>query len=87
MIEHHGATAEGIRVYYNILESDIEGRPPTDPAFDARTKSPLQVIAKQGDKVLIVSDNILHMYQYSCLLFSVVQNNVWQPVCKSVSLT
>ena len=77
MIEHHGATAEGIRVYYNILESDIEGRPPTDPAFDARTKSPLQVIAKQGDKVLIVSDNILHMYQYSCSqLYRIMYGNL-----------
>ena len=52
MIEHHGATVEGIRVFYNVLESDIEGRPPTDPAFDASTKSPLQIIAKQGDKVI-----------------------------------
>ena len=52
MIEHRGTSSEGIRIFYNILESDEEGRPPSDPKFEARNKSPLQVIAKQGDKVI-----------------------------------
>ena len=51
MIEHHRSSVEGIKVYYNVLESDEEGRPPSDPLYEPTNKSPMQIIAKQGEKV------------------------------------
>ena len=51
MIEHQGSSVESIRVYYNVLESDEQGRPPPDPLYEPANKSPVQIIAKQGNKV------------------------------------
>lgn len=58
MRQQHGATCEEIRVYYNILESDEHGRTPKDPLFEAAKKSPLQIIAKQGDKAIVHNDTV-----------------------------
>ena len=38
-------------VYYHILESDEKGRTPIQEGFNKKSKSPLQMIAKSGNKV------------------------------------
>ncbi|KAL4233239.1 hypothetical protein ACF0H5_007923 [Mactra antiquata] len=48
----------GLRVYYNILESDSSGRPPDSSLFDSHSKSPLQIIAKQGNKNIVYHDAV-----------------------------
>ncbi|KAK3098318.1 hypothetical protein FSP39_018374 [Pinctada imbricata] len=55
MIEQRTPSGE-MKVYYSILEADDNGRVPSDPEFNRHSKSPLQIIAKSGNKVL---DNIL----------------------------
>lgn len=40
------------RVYYNVLEADKEGK---IPSFDSESKTGLQIIADQREKVSIIS--------------------------------
>ena len=46
---------DSVRVYYSALEADSRGRPPDHPQYEPREKSGLQIIAKQGNKVGLVS--------------------------------
>jgi len=46
---------DSVRVYYSALEADSRGRPPDHPKYESREKSGLQIIAKQGNKVGLVS--------------------------------
>lgn len=55
MIETRGST-EGIKVYYSLLECDENGRTPEHPKFESNSKSPLQIIAKQGNKNIVYHD-------------------------------
>ena len=48
-----------VKVFYNVLECDESGRSPKDKGFDSRSKSPLQLIAKEGNKVKL---NFIHKY-------------------------
>ena len=50
MIEQKTPSGEMI-VYYHILEADEEGRVPSHSDFSRNSKSPLHIIAKEGDKV------------------------------------
>ncbi|XP_063404047.1 uncharacterized protein LOC134687572 isoform X3 [Mytilus trossulus] len=43
-------------VYYHILESDEKGRTPIQDGFNKKSKSPLQMIAKSGNKTLVYHD-------------------------------
>ncbi|XP_076077977.1 uncharacterized protein LOC143048275 isoform X1 [Mytilus galloprovincialis] len=43
-------------VYYHILESDEEGRTPIQDGFNKESKTPLQMIAKSGNKTLVYHD-------------------------------
>jgi len=43
-----------VRVHYHVLEADNQGRSPEQKDFDRHSKSPLQVIAKGGNKVKYV---------------------------------
>ncbi|VDI01196.1 Hypothetical predicted protein [Mytilus galloprovincialis] len=43
-------------VYYHILESDEKGRTPIQEGFNKKSKSPLQMIAKSGNKTLVYHD-------------------------------
>ena len=40
-----------LTIYYHILESDENGRTPNQDGFNNKSKSPLQIIAKSGNKV------------------------------------
>ena len=40
-------------VYYNILDGDRQGRPPSDPNFDKSHKSCLHKIAKSNNKASV----------------------------------
>lgn len=55
MIDTDGFSDQ-VTAYYNILESDVMGRPPDHPDFDNKSKSPLQIIARQGNKTVIYHD-------------------------------
>ena len=52
LIETRGS-CDRIRVYYDLLECDEDGRTPDDSNFIEKSRSPLQVIAKTGNKVLM----------------------------------
>lgn len=43
-------------IYYHILESDEKGRTPKQKSFNKKSKSPLQIIAKSGNKTLVCHD-------------------------------
>lgn len=51
MIDRHGHRGKA-KVYYNVLESDSHGRPPSHQQFDRGAKSVLYHITNSGNKVL-----------------------------------
>ncbi|XP_053377740.1 uncharacterized protein LOC123529761 isoform X2 [Mercenaria mercenaria] len=57
LIETRGST-DRLRVYYDLLECDENGRTPTDSSFIGKSKSPLQVIAKKGNKNIVYHDAV-----------------------------
>ncbi|XP_053376853.1 uncharacterized protein LOC123529781 [Mercenaria mercenaria] len=57
LIETRGST-DRLRVYYDLLECDEDGRTPTDSNFIEKSRSPLQVIAKKGNKNIVYHDAV-----------------------------
>ncbi|XP_053377723.1 uncharacterized protein LOC123529525 isoform X3 [Mercenaria mercenaria] len=57
LIETRGST-DRLRVFYDLLECDEDGRTPTDSNFIEKSRSPLQVIAKQGNKNIVYHDAV-----------------------------
>ncbi|KAL3883792.1 hypothetical protein ACJMK2_030023 [Sinanodonta woodiana] len=57
MIDPYGDSGH-MRVYYQILDGDDKGRAPNDPKFNNNSKSPMQIIAKRGDKTLVYHDAV-----------------------------
>ena len=55
MMEPGSGGPDSVRVYYSAMEADSRGRPPDHPKYESREKSGLQIIAKQGNKVGLVS--------------------------------
>ena len=45
-------SSDAYRVYYQLLDADKEGRPPSDPKFNPKSSSCLHILAKTGNKVL-----------------------------------
>ncbi|XP_053377737.1 uncharacterized protein LOC123529780 isoform X4 [Mercenaria mercenaria] len=57
LIETRGST-DRLRVYYDLLECDEDGRTPTDSNFFEKSRSPLQVIAKKRNKNIVYHDAV-----------------------------
>ncbi|XP_053376852.1 uncharacterized protein LOC123530341 [Mercenaria mercenaria] len=57
LIETRGST-DMLRAFYDLLECDENGRTPTDSNFIEKSRSPLQVIAKQGNKNIVYHDAV-----------------------------
>ncbi|XP_060067778.1 uncharacterized protein LOC132547979 [Ylistrum balloti] len=45
-----------LRVYYQVLDGDEEGRSPLQEGFNRNSKSPLQILAKGGNKNIVYHD-------------------------------
>ena len=53
------------QVFCEVIDTDINGVPPNNSAFDESSLSLLDVIVETGDKVLI------SVYVYKCLIYSI----------------
>ncbi|XP_064594623.1 uncharacterized protein LOC135461446 [Liolophura sinensis] len=57
MIDRHGHRGKA-KVYYNVLESDSHGRPPSHHRFDRGAKSVLYHITNSGNKTIIYHEAV-----------------------------
>ncbi|OWF47125.1 Transient receptor potential cation channel subfamily A member 1-like [Mizuhopecten yessoensis] len=55
MIDHHSPSGH-VRVYYQVLDGDEEGRSPLQDGFNRNSKSSLQILAKEGNKNIVYHD-------------------------------
>ncbi|XP_069101443.1 transient receptor potential cation channel subfamily V member 5-like [Argopecten irradians] len=55
MIDSRSASGH-MRVYYQVLDGDEEGRSPLQEGFNHKSKSPLQILAKGGNKNIVYHD-------------------------------